>query len=179
MCFLRRTDGRLFFVASESLVQPLTSFCQQTPEGISHMSVSCFLTEPGPSPSQPQPGSKPREDEGGGRKGWETSECGKGAEVIENCVGDCSNPVISPAKAGHSTDQGAEMLSCLCLSFHSSTLYLALFSRLHWMSEGGLGSVYLSSHSLHTHRRQFHIPSEQKGFFSSCSTWTSRPSPAS
>lgn len=42
------------------------------------------------------------------------SECGKGVEVIENCGRDCSNPVICPAKAGHSSDLGAQMLSCLC-----------------------------------------------------------------
>lgn len=44
------------------------------------------------------------------------SECGKGVEVIENCGHDCSNPVISPAKAGHSSDLGTQMLSCLCFS---------------------------------------------------------------
>ena len=39
-----------------------------------------------------------------------------GAEVIENCGRDCSNPVIAPAKAGHSSDPETQMLSSLCLS---------------------------------------------------------------
>lgn len=46
----------------------------------------------------------------------EMSEGGKGAEVIENCGHDCSNPVICSAKAGHSSDLETQMLSCLCLS---------------------------------------------------------------
>lgn len=45
----------------------------------------------------------------------EMSGDGKGAEVIENCGRDCSNPVISPAKAGHFGDPETQMLSCLCL----------------------------------------------------------------
>lgn len=57
------------------------------------------------------------ESEGGGKKG---------VEVIENCDHDCSNPVISPAKAGHSSDLETQMLSCLCLS----SLLLLLFSLL-------------------------------------------------
>lgn len=64
------------------------------------------------------------------------SERIKGVEVIENCGHDCSNPVISLAKAGHSSDLETQMLSCLCLSllscsFHSSLLYLTLFSQPH------------------------------------------------
>lgn len=59
------------FIAGELLV--LTSFCQQKPEEISCVSVSCFSVEPGPSPSQSQLWSKPRgcETRGGLEKGVE------------------------------------------------------------------------------------------------------------
>lgn len=54
----------------------------------------------------------------------EMSEGGKkGVEVIENCGHDCSNPVISPAKAGHSSDLETQMLSCLCLSSLAPALF--------------------------------------------------------
>lgn len=140
------------------LVQPLTSFCQHQPGEISCVSVSCFPVEPVPSPSQSQLWSKPRGWGDGWRERWgggrqrEGVGVGKGVEVIENCGHDCSNPVISPAKAGHSSDLETQMLSCLCLSllscscscsFHSSLLYLTLFSQPHWMSGGGLGSARL------------------------------------
>lgn len=55
---------------------------------------------------------------------------GKGVVVIENCGHDCSNPVISPAKAGHSSDLETQMLSCLCLS----SFFLLLFSLLFALS---------------------------------------------
>lgn len=59
--------------------------------------------------------------------GWgDISERIKGVEVIENCGHDCSNPVISLAKAGHSSDLETQMLSCLCLS----PLLFLLFSLL-------------------------------------------------
>lgn len=116
------------FAARESLVQPLTSFCQHQPEEISCMSVSCFPVEPGPSPSQVPALVQAERMRGWVRRGegWEMSEGGKGVEVIENSGHDCSNPVISPAKAGHSSDLETQMLSCLCLS---SLLFL-LFSLL-------------------------------------------------
>lgn len=57
------------------------------------------------------------------------SEGGKGAEVIENCGHDCSNPVIATAKAGHSSDLETQMLSFLCLSPLLPLLF-SLFSAL-------------------------------------------------
>lgn len=93
--------------------------------------MSCFPVEPGPSPSQSQHWAaslgKGKEDEsmrgGGGVAGvWVWME--RGVEVVENCGHDCSNPVISRTKAGHSSDLKTQMLSCLCLS----SLLLLLFS---------------------------------------------------
>lgn len=43
-------------------------------------------------------------------------EGSEGVEVIQNCGHDCGNPVISPAKAGHSGDPETQMLSRLCLA---------------------------------------------------------------
>lgn len=37
-------------------------------------------------------------------EGWRMNKCGKRVEVVENGGCDCSNPVISPAKAGRSGD---------------------------------------------------------------------------
>lgn len=80
------------------------------------MSVSCFPLEPGPRsitvPALVQAKRMRREMDAG--EGWEMSECGMAVEVTENCGHDCSNPVISPSKASHSSDLGTGMLSCLC-----------------------------------------------------------------
>lgn len=96
-------------------MQPLTSFCHHQPGEISCMSVSCFLVEPGPQ-SITVPALVHAKGMGGEWGGGDMSERIKGVEVIENCGHDCSNPVISLAKAGHSSDLETQMLSCLCLS---------------------------------------------------------------
>lgn len=97
-------------------MQPLTSFCQQQSEGISF--YECLLFPVGARPPvHHSPRSSPsQEDEerNGCGEGWEMSECGMAVEVTENCGHDCSNPVISPSKASHSSDLGTGMLSCFC-----------------------------------------------------------------
>lgn len=61
----------------------------------------------------------------------EMSEGGKGVEVIENCGHDCSNPVISPAKADYSSDLETQKLSCLCLSSLLPLLFSLFQARSH------------------------------------------------
>lgn len=146
-----------------------------------------------------------REGRTEGRRGAgkRRASVGRVWKSLENCGRDCGNPVICGAKAGHSSDLGAQMLSRLCLfrscSFHSplpsrpTAPYLTLFSQLHWMSGGWswLG-LTLNSQSSHT-PAAISNSVRTKGFFffpffsfflsppllPPATTWTSRPSHAS
>lgn len=135
-----------FFFYPLSLLHTLTSFCQRQPAGISSARGSCFprqsfpapVTFPAPAPVRTR---RMRDQPRGKDRG--TGEAGKRGALksLENCGRDCGNPVICGAKAGHSSDLGAQMLSLLCLfcscSFHSrlpslpTAAYLTLFSQLH------------------------------------------------
>lgn len=106
---------------------------------------------------------RPREGKMERRRGAgkRRASVGRVLKSLENCGHDCGNPVICGAKAGHSSDLGAQMLSFFCLfcscSFHSRlpslpiAPYLTLFSQLHWMSGGWSWlSLTLNSQSSHT-----------------------------
>lgn len=148
---------------------------------------------------------RPREGRMEGRRGAgkRRASVGRVLKSLENCGRDCGNPVICGAKAGHSSDLGAQMLSRLCLfcscSFHSplpslpTAPYLTLFSQLHWMSGGVVLARPNSQFTVLTHSGGYLQFRQNKrllffSFFSffypppllpPATTWTSRPSHAS